>query len=255
MTGGSSERKIRQFWDSRAGEERGEHEITHRDIWQRWLEIEHIKAFLNRKARAIDIGCGNGYTTRQVAPLVKEIVGVDYSGAMIARARAASPGITFEVCDVLKLKPVDHGTFDIAISERCLINLTSWEDQRRAIRNIASVIKEGGLFLFIEGSREGRDRLNAMRRSVGLDSMPPVWHNLDFEEKRLGSYISRFFTVEKRLHFGVYDLIARVVHPLFAAPEEPGYEARINEIAAKMALQRQDLPEISRTIFLVLRRK
>jgi len=117
------------------------------------------------------------------------------------------------------------------------------------------VIKKGGLFLFIEGSQNGRVRLNEVRRSIGLDAMPPVWHNLDFDEKRLTAYLRKFFTIEKRLHFGIYDLIARVVHPLLVAPEEPKYEAKINEIAAKMALKRQDCRDISRTIFLALRKK
>lgn len=255
MQQGLPEKKIKQFWEGRAQEGRRDNEITHRDIWQRWLEIEYIKAFLNKRARVIDIGCGNGYTTGLIAPLVKEATGIDYSDAMIARARHTSPGIVFGVLDVANLKPSDYGIFDIAISERCLINLTSWKDQRKAIGNIASVIKKGGLFLFIEGSQDGRGRLNAMRESVGLKAMPPVWHNLDFEEKRLLAYLKKFFTIEKRLHFGIYDFIARVAHPLLVSPEEPKYEAKINEIAARMALQRQDCRDISRTIFLALKKK
>lgn len=255
MRQGFPEKKIKEFWEERAQEGRGENEITHRDIWQRWLEIEYIKAFLDREARVIDIGCGNGHTTGLIAPLVKEVTGIDYSKAMIERARAASPRIAFGVCDVMDLSPSGYGTFDAAISERCLINLTSWKDQKKAIGNIASVIKKGGLFLFIEGSQDGRRRLNEARGSIGLDAMPPVWHNLDFDEKKLTAYLKKFFTIEKRLHFGIYDLIARVVHPLLVAPEEPKYEARINEIAAQMALKRQDCRDISRTIFLALRKK
>lgn len=255
MRQGFPEKKIKEFWEERAQEGRGENEITHRDIWQRWLEIEYIKAFLDREARVIDIGCGNGHTTGLIAPLVKEVTGIDYSKAMIERARAASPRIAFGVCDVMDLGPSGYGTFDVAISERCLINLTSWKDQKKAIGNIASVIKKGGLFLFIEGSQDGRRRLNEARVSIGLDAMPPVWHNLDFDEKKLTAYLKKFFTIEKRLHFGIYDLIARVVHPLLVAPEEPKYEARINEIAAQMALKRQDCRDISRTIFLALRKK
>ncbi|MDA8082864.1 MAG: class I SAM-dependent methyltransferase [Nitrospiraceae bacterium] len=255
--------KVRHFWEGRASEqEAASGAVTHKDIWQRWLEIEMICRYLDKKARVLDIGCGNGHSTRIFARKCREIVGMDYSDAMIERARKESGnterrGRRLEFCqgDVLDLGPERFGLFDIAISERCLINLADFVHQKKAIRNIASILKPGGRFVFIEGSAEGRQALNAFRRTVGLAAMPKVWYNVDFREKETVGYLRRFFVVEERQHFGIYDFLSRVVHPLISSPEEPRYDAKINEVAARLALVREAFPDMSRVLFLVLKRK
>lgn len=256
--------QIKHFWNQRAKQgELSDQEVTHRDIWQRWLEVETIKKFLKPSDRALDVGCGNGYTTKLIVPLVNAVVGMDYSEEMITRAKAdpelrqenLRSSVSFAVGDVLALKPSAFGGFDVVISERCLINLGSWEDQKLAIANIAAVLKPGGRFLFIEGSKQGRTRLNQLRKSLGLEAMPPVWHNLDFDENELMTFLGRDFDVEHQLHFGVYDFLSRVVHPLLAAPEPPQYDSKINQMAARLALTSQEFGSISRVLFSVLRRK
>ncbi len=258
----SNVHQVRSFWQDRAQEPVNENEVTHPDIWQRWLEVEQIKALLAASDRVIEVGCGNGYTTTQIAPLVNETVGIDCSEAMIERAMRAQQEdgqvagkVTFETCDVLELNPEKFGLFDVAISERCLINLGSRDEQQRAIENIAGVLKQGGRFLFVEGSMEGRRRLNAFRQSVGLEPMPEVWYNVDFDEDELPGFVERYFVLEQRLHFGLYDLISRVVHPLLVAPDQPDYKARINQVAARLALKSQACGDMSRVLFLVLRKK
>lgn len=254
--------EVREFWEDRARSVGAAEEVTHRDVWQRWLEIEHLKRLVQSSDRVIDIGCGNGYTTLRLAPLVREIVGVDYSEEMVRRADEAlrtegvkTPNARFAVMDVLNLGPERFGRFDVAITERCLINLPGWPEQKRAIANIAGVLVPGGRYLFIEGSQEGRARLNELRQSVGLEPMPPVWHNRDFQEGPLLEFVEQYFEVRQRLHLGIYDLIARVAHPLMVAPAQPDYKARINRAGAEIALHCQGCGEISRVLFLVLRRK
>lgn len=251
--------RVREFWDARAGDtSASDSEVTHNDVWQRWLEIETLKRSVRPTDRLLDVGCGAGYTTRLLAPLVREAVGVDYSDAMVARARAAAadiPNIRFEPADVMTLAPGTLGRFDVAVSSRCLINLSSWDDQQRAIANIAAMLQPGGRFLFLEGCADGRARLNEVREASGLDPMPTVWHNLDFAEATLLPYLDRFFTIDDRRHFGVYDFVARVVHPLAVAPEPPAYTATINAVGARLALDHQEFGGISRVIVLVLTRK
>ncbi len=259
--------EVRLFWSLRAGEAVGEEEVTHRDVWQRWLEVETIKKFLDKSQRVIDIGCGNGFTTKTIATFVREIVGMDYTEEMIKRAARPEYGqplhnVSFHVGDVMRLSPEMFGLFDLAISERCLINLADWNSQKKAIANIASVIKPGGTLLFIEGSADGRAGLNRLRESVGLEPMPKVWHNIDFEEKQLYNYLNEYFTVGRNIHFGVYDYISRVTHPLLVAPEQPKYDSPMNKVAAYLALKSQDIEarssefrDISRALFLVLKRK
>jgi len=255
--------KIKGFWQDRAREVQTDAATTHPDIWQRWLEIELIKPLVGPQDRVLDIGCGNGYTTRRIAPLVQEIIGADYSEEMIRRAehpsgedaRCVPANMKFAAQDVTKLSPGSFGLFDVVLSERCLINLGTWEAQQRGLLNIAAVLKPGGRFIFVEGSADGRARLNELRQAVGLEPMPPVWHNVDFHEERLLRFLTPYYEVVEHRHFGVYDFLSRVIHPLLIAPETPRYEAKINEIAARAARVRQkDMGDISRVVFLVLRR-
>src|SRR5215831_8000736 len=113
--------KVKDFWEKRAATvQTEEKEVTHPDVWQRWLEVEMIKKLLKPTDRVIDIGCGNGFTTWQIAPLVDEVVGVDYSAEMIKRAKSSkhesshqsSTKLSFGVCDVTTLDPSKFGMFD-----------------------------------------------------------------------------------------------------------------------------------------------
>jgi len=253
---------IKSFWDGRARDAGlDDVEVTHRDVWQRWLEIQTIERYLGPKDRVLDIGCGSGYATKGFAPRVKEIVGVDFSADMIARAAAEAPdNASFSVCNVLELSPETAGMFDLAISIRCLINLGSWDLQQQAIANIASVIRPGGRYIFVEGVAGGRSALNALRQNIGLDAMPEVWHNQDFEEGALLDFVQKDFIVAEKRHFGVYDLVSRVINPALVAPDAPQYDSKMNEIAARLALARldtesQDFGDVSRVMFLVLERR
>jgi SAM-dependent methyltransferase len=252
------EGEIHGFWDERAKAGRlSAGEVTHNDIWQRWLEIETTKRYLAPTMRLLDVGCGNGFATRQYAPLVRATIAIDYSESMIQRAiseTAAGVELSFHHADVLELGPERFGMFDAAITTRCLINLQSWEDQQRALGNIASVLQPGGRLVFIEGWAQGRARLNEMRRHVGLPEMPPVWHNIDFDDEALLATARSHFRLVDRRHFGVYDFVARVVHPLMVDPEPPKYDAGINEVGARLALHQQEYGGISRVLYLVLER-
>ncbi len=247
------------FWNRRARDAAlDDSQVTHSDVWQRWLEIEVIKRQLRPGDRVIDIGCGAGYATKIVAPLVREIVGIDRSPAMIGRARD-SGGLPrnahFAVEDVSTLSSQSFGTFDLALSVRCLINLPSWAAQQAALDRIADVLRSGGRLLLIEGCQEGRARLNRLREGVGLAPMPPVEYNVDLNESALLEHLGGTFEVLEQRGLGLYDVISRVAHPLLAAPAAPRYDSAINEVAARIALERDGERDVSRVIVLLLRKR
>ena len=75
------------------------------------LKYERLISFLpNRQYRnALDVGCGIGPFTRQLAPYAGQVLGVDLSGAAIevARSHSASlPNVQFEQHDVLHIGKV-----------------------------------------------------------------------------------------------------------------------------------------------------
>jgi SAM-dependent methyltransferase len=249
---------VRNFWQERALDPAlAGDRVTHPDRCQRLLENQVLLAALPASARVLDVGCGNGFSTARLAERAGEVVGIDYSPAMIERARREHGhlrNVTFAVQDVLALD-LPPASFDGVVSQRCLINLTSWEDQQQAIRSLAGVLKPGGSFIMQEGTRQGREALNRARERLGLPRMPPVAYNLDFDEERLWPFLETCFAVVEVRRFGLYDLISRIVHPLLVRPEEPRYEARINEVAGEVAAALPGMDELSREFSAHLRRR
>jgi SAM-dependent methyltransferase len=81
----------------------------------------------------LEVGCGSGYYSEVFATLLPGRVrysGVDYSDAMIARARADYPSTEFDVADATRLPHAD-GAFDIVFNGVSLLHIV---DYRAAIR-------------------------------------------------------------------------------------------------------------------------
>jgi SAM-dependent methyltransferase len=88
--------------------------------------------------RLIEIGCGSGYYSEVFSTLVSGGVGytgIDYSEAMIARARARYPAMTFDVADATQL-PYSDDAFEIAFNGVSLMHIV---DYGAAIREAARV--------------------------------------------------------------------------------------------------------------------
>lgn len=90
--------------------------------------------------RLLEIGCGSGYYSEVLATLVPDGVrytGIDYSEAMIERAREHYPDIAFEVGDATHLRYADQ-SFDIAFNGVSLMHIL---DYQAAIREAARVAR------------------------------------------------------------------------------------------------------------------
>jgi SAM-dependent methyltransferase len=88
--------------------------------------------------RVIEVGCGSGYYSDVFATLLAggvRYTGIDYSDAMIARARAHYPSTAFEVADATKLPYADRA-FDIVFNGVSLMHIV---DYQAAIREAARV--------------------------------------------------------------------------------------------------------------------
>lgn len=246
------------FWTGRAKEIEQEKQVTHNDFWLRHVEIELIKRYLKPSDRVLDVGCGNGYTCRQIASLVQDVVGVDINQAMIDRAikESGKENFTYHCNEFLDMiAPI----YDVIISERFLINLSGCEEQRQALQKMCELLKSDGLLIICETIKSGRERLNELRKMAGLSDMPVVPFNVDFETTdALDLMVTRAgnvgFCNEESLE--VYDFISRVVHPAFVAPDKPRYDSKMNEVAAKLCLASHGLSyRDGRTAFKVYRKR
>jgi SAM-dependent methyltransferase len=101
----------------------------------------------------IDVGCGLGDDARALGPLVApggEVVGLDASAALLARARArlqAEDGpVRFLAGDAQKL-PFEPGVFDAARTERTLQHLA---DPTTAVSELVRVTRRDGVVMASE---------------------------------------------------------------------------------------------------------
>jgi trans-aconitate 2-methyltransferase len=121
--------------------------------------------------RILDLGCGNGTITAQIAERVKSgsVVGVDASQDMISFAsqkgnHAKQPNLSYRVADARRLQ--FHGEFDIVVS----FNALHWvPEQAEALRGIRAALKNNGLaqlrFVYDGGRRSLEDVLEDTRTS------------------------------------------------------------------------------------------
>jgi SAM-dependent methyltransferase len=102
------------------------------------VAAEAIAATGIANPKLLEVGCGSGYYSEVFATLLAggvRYTGVDYSDAMIARARARAPSTAFEVADATRL-PYADGVFDIVFNGVSLMHII---DYQAAIREAARV--------------------------------------------------------------------------------------------------------------------
>jgi SAM-dependent methyltransferase len=95
--------------------------------------------------RVLEVGCGSGYYSEVFSTLLHGDVryaGVDYSDAMIARARVQYPATAFEVADATRL-PYADGAFDIVFNGVSLMHIVEYQ---AAIREAARVAAQYCVF-------------------------------------------------------------------------------------------------------------
>jgi trans-aconitate methyltransferase len=90
----------------------------------------------------LDLGCGTGHLTEEIARRGSIVLGIDQSPAMIEKARASYPNLEFAVADALTFQPSRQ--FDAVFSNAVL----HWIQQpERLVRKIRAALKSGGRFV------------------------------------------------------------------------------------------------------------
>lgn len=113
---------------------------------------EHFIRFISQwlpkcapeRPRVIDVGCGDGYFSHQLARLGAQVTGMDLSPAGLAKARSRTPEGTFLEHDLSQPFPVPDGSFDAAWCSEVLEHLFA---PLKTLEHIARVVRPGGLVL------------------------------------------------------------------------------------------------------------
>ena len=139
--------EMAQAWNGEEGERWAEHaeryEATGTRTWKRFLD----RAVVQRGDAVVDVGCGTGSSTLDVARLVApgRVLGVDLSSRMLERARrrcadAGLSNVGFEQADA-QVHPFEAEAFDVAISS---FGAMFFADPVAAFANIGRALRPGG---------------------------------------------------------------------------------------------------------------
>jgi SAM-dependent methyltransferase len=122
-------------WESPAGKLR----------WAR--RVKMIGGHLTSGMTVLEIGCGTGYFTRELAHSGAQIVAIDVSPDLleIAEAQHSAPNVRYEIQNAYAMTYMD-GTFDSVIGSSVLHHL----EIKAALREIHRVLKLGGTIYFTE---------------------------------------------------------------------------------------------------------
>jgi demethylmenaquinone methyltransferase/2-methoxy-6-polyprenyl-1,4-benzoquinol methylase len=113
---------------------------------QRWRK-ETIRETVRPGDRVLDACCGTGdLAIAAQAAGAGSIVGLDFSDAMLERARRKAPELTFMPGDVLAL-PFDDASFDVAVVGFGIRNVS---DLEAGLRELRRILRPGGRLGILE---------------------------------------------------------------------------------------------------------
>jgi SAM-dependent methyltransferase len=149
------------YWDRVAEKKRFSHPLR-----QEWLA-----RYSNQQARILDYGCGYGRTLADLSEAgFQNLVGVDFSEAMLRRARGALPRPELVRNDGLSL-PFKNDSFDAVLLFALLTCIPDGNEQQLLLAETARVLRPGGLLylsdLLINNDRRNRERYEQFAEAYG----------------------------------------------------------------------------------------
>ncbi len=150
---------------------------------QQWARELIAKLELTGAEDVLDLGCGDGKVTVEIAGQMKKngtVVGIDNSGAMIALASnqyptSRYPNLVFKLMDAREL--AFEGQFDVVFSNAVL----HWiKDHYPVLKGLYKGLKSGGKILLQMGAKDGVTLFLSALDQVRLS---PEWQDyfVDFE--------------------------------------------------------------------------
>lgn len=159
--------------------------------WERYARASaaSIAAVLDREeaersrplGRALDLGCGRGQYTPELARRGWQVTGVDYVPSAVKAARRCSPeGVSYVVGDVTNLSSAELGTFDFFLDIGCFQGFGA-EEQRREGRGVSALANCAATVLMLAfGPSRWRSVVGGVTQAE-VETAFPGWKTLAVE--------------------------------------------------------------------------
>ncbi len=228
----------KDFWDTRAslGAKAGTN-----DLIAKQLEMNAISSYINDCDYVLDFGCGNGLAIANLdKKITANIIGIDFSTKMIEEAKNNTKNcrnkITLIEGDHTILETIDT-KFDYIYSERAIINLNSWNEQKDVIIRLVSMLSNNGKYIMCEANQDALDNINYYRKLLSLENIQQPWHNKYLSDEEVYSLNKNGVNVLEENNFSsLYYFLSRVINAAVANDKsiEPDYNSFINQLALKL---------------------
>lgn len=120
-------------------------------------------------ARVLDVPCGQGRHAHLLAEAGYRVEGLDYSAHLLSVARARANGVRYTRGDMRRMPGRWTGRFDAVVNLFTLFGFfLDPRDDARVLREVARVLRPGGVFVWHGASRDG-----VVARMVSRD----WWHS------------------------------------------------------------------------------
>ncbi len=147
-----------------------------RSFWwnQDYLELLAERVDFTQVKSALDVGCGKGAWTFVISDLLPkeaEIIGIDQEAQWVEGIMPPSSRFSFKVADAHNL-PFEDESFDLVTCQTLLMHV---QDHTRVLKEMARVLKPGGLLILAEPNNMANlSASNTAQRELSLEEKVDV---------------------------------------------------------------------------------
>ncbi len=145
------------------------------DLWNEHFSRYAFAARLARRRRVLDVACGSGYGTAELAAVANSAVGIDVSLEAVEQARLQykAPNLNYLVASAEQL-PFRSGAFELVVAFEVIEHLEDWT---ALVREAHRLLAPGGQFVV---STPNKLYYAESRRLIGAN--PFHVHEFEFAE-------------------------------------------------------------------------